>query len=149
MEEMIVKYVAKHGTQGMFDGIENIIDNPYKWAISKFENDPKMPKNKNGKIANALQALFASYKVTRRRVDELEAENERLSVGVISTKNYLASETIWKEEKVKMQNEIHLRTNNSMLKSSVETLSKNVEEAKAACQFRIKSDTTEKNHRDC
>jgi len=105
----------------------------HEWAISKFKNDPKMPKNKNGKIANALQALFASYKVTRRRVDELEAENERLSAGVISTKNYLASETIWKEEKVKMQNEIALlRTNNSMLKSSVETLSKNLEEAKAA-----------------
>lgn len=147
MEEIIVKYIAKHGSQGMFDGIENIVDKPYEWAISKFENDPKMPKNKNGKIANALQALFASYKVTRRRVDELEAENERLSVGVISTKNYLASETIWKEEKVKMQNEIALlRTNNSMLKSSVEILSKNLEEAKAACQFMIKSDTTEKNH---
>jgi len=40
-------------------------------------------KHKNG---NALQALFASYKVTRRSVDELEAENERLSVGVISKK---------------------------------------------------------------
>ncbi len=47
---MIVKYIAKHGTQGMFDGIEKIIDKPYEWAISKFENYPKMPRNKKGKL---------------------------------------------------------------------------------------------------
>ncbi len=86
MEEMIVKYIAKHGTQGMFDGIEKIIDKPYEWAISKFENYPKMPRNKKGKIVNVLQAVLASYKITKRRVDEQEAENERLCLGVISTK---------------------------------------------------------------
>jgi len=54
---------------------------------------------------------------------------------------------MWKEEKIKMQNEIALlRTNNSMLKTSVETLSKNLEEAKVDCQFIIKIGTTEKNH---
>ncbi|PWG73364.1 hypothetical protein DF186_23450, partial [Enterococcus hirae] len=78
----------------MFDGIEKIVDKPYEWAISKFENYPKMPKNKKGNIANALQAVLASYKVTRRIVDELESEIERLSVGIISTKKYHASETI-------------------------------------------------------
>ncbi len=146
MEEMIVKYIAKHGTQGMFDGIEKIIDKPYEWAISKFENYPKMPRNKKGKIANALQAVLASYKITKRRVDEQEAENERLCLGVISTKNYHASETIWKEEKIRMQNEItRLTTNNNILRSSVEALSNDLEEAKIACQFMIKNGTTKKN----
>jgi len=50
MEEMIVKYIAKHGSQGMFNGIENIVDKPYKWAISKFENDPKCLRTKMGKL---------------------------------------------------------------------------------------------------
>lgn len=48
---MIVKYIAKHGSQEMFDGIENNVDKLYEWAISKFsiliskENFPKMPRN--------------------------------------------------------------------------------------------------------
>lgn len=147
MEKLIVKYITKHGSQGMFDGIENFVDKPYEWAISKFETS-KMPKNGKGKIANALQAVFASYNVIRKRVDELKAENERLSVEVISTKNYQALETIWKEEKVKMQNEIALlRTNKDMLKSSVEILANNLEEAQTACQCMIMNGTTEKNVR--
>jgi len=45
-----------------------------------------------------------------------------------------------------MQNEIALiRSNNSMHKSSVETLSNKLEEAKVACQFMIKNGTTGKN----
>ncbi|KAL1247993.1 hypothetical protein QQF64_023369 [Cirrhinus molitorella] len=144
MEELIIKYIAKHGSVGMFDGIEKIVENPYEWAISKFENFPKMPRN--GKIANALQAVLASYKVTKRRVDELEAENKRLSFRVVATKNDNASETIWKEEKVRMQNKItRLTTNNSMLRSSVEALSNNLEEEKVACQFMIKNGTTKKH----
>ncbi len=47
---MIVKYIAKHGTQGMFDGIEKIIDKPYEWAISKFENYPKCLGTKKEKL---------------------------------------------------------------------------------------------------
>ncbi|MGL4646130.1 MAG: hypothetical protein ACRCVL_03250, partial [Cetobacterium sp.] len=77
MEQLIVKYIAKHGSQGMFVGIENIVE-PYEWAISKFENDPKMPKTKKGQIANALQAVLASYKVTRKTLNALKAENEQL-----------------------------------------------------------------------
>lgn len=142
----MVKYIAKHGTVGMFDGIEKVVDKPYEWAISKFENFSKMPKNNKGKIANALQAVFASYKVTRKRVVELEAENERLSVGVIASKCYQASETLWKEEKIRMQNEIaRLKTQKDLLASSVEAMSSNLEEARATCHFFIKNGLTENN----
>ncbi|XP_027000598.1 posterior protein [Tachysurus fulvidraco] len=148
MEQLIVKYIAKHGSQGMFDGIENIVDKPYEWAISKFENYPKMPKNKKGQIANALQAVLASYKVTNKTLNALKAENEqlqsRLDDGIISKRDHQMSEILWKEEKIRMQSKIvHLRTNNSMLSSSVETLFKDLEEAKSACQFLLKNGTTE------
>lgn len=140
MEDLVVKYIAKHGTRGMFDGIEKMTEKPYEWAISQFENYPNMPKKKKAKIANALQALLASYKVTRRRVEELETENGQLSLGVIATKNHYASETIWKEEKIRMQNDItRLQTSNDMLRSSVESLLSDLEEAKAACHFMIKN----------
>lgn len=66
MEQLIVKYIAKHGSRGLFDGIENVSDKPYEWAIEKFERYPKMARNKKGKVANALQAVFASYKVTKK-----------------------------------------------------------------------------------
>ncbi len=45
-----------------------------------------------------------------------------------------------------MQNELtRLTTNNNMLRSSVEALSNDLEEAKIACQFMIKNGTTKKN----
>jgi len=45
-----------------------------------------------------------------------------------------------------MQNEIALlRTNNSMLRSSVETLFNELEEAKMACQFIMKNATNQKS----
>ncbi|KAK3545349.1 hypothetical protein QTP70_004071 [Hemibagrus guttatus] len=65
MEELVVKYIDKHGSQGMFDGIKNIVDKPYEWAIAKFENDPKVPKNKKGQIASVLQEVLAAYKANR------------------------------------------------------------------------------------
>ncbi len=51
MEELIVKYIAKHSSVGMFDGIEKA-DDPYEWALSQFKKCPKMPKNKEGKVAD-------------------------------------------------------------------------------------------------
>ncbi|KAK3512317.1 hypothetical protein QTP70_004623 [Hemibagrus guttatus] len=107
MEELMVKYIAKHGSQGMFDGMENIVDKPYEWAIAKFESYPKMPKNKKGKIANALQAVLASYKVTRKTLDALKSESEQLQSklddGLICKRNFQATETIWKEEKAEVE----------------------------------------------
>ncbi len=81
MEELIVKYIAKYSSVGMFDGIEKA-DDPYEWALSQFKNCPKMPKNKEGKVANALQALFASYKVTKKRLEEMKTENKLLNSQV-------------------------------------------------------------------
>ncbi len=78
MEELIVKYIAKHGSVGMFDGIEKA-DDPYECAMSQFKSCPRMPKNKDGKFYNALQALFASYKVTKKRLEEMKTENKLLS----------------------------------------------------------------------
>lgn len=79
MEELNFKYIAKHGLHGMFDGIEKMNEH-YEWAISQFKNCPKMLKSK-GKFANALQALFASYKVTKRS-EEIKSENKSLSSQV-------------------------------------------------------------------
>ncbi len=52
--------------------------------MSQFKNCPKMPKNKEGKVANALQAVFASYKVTKKRLDEMKTENKLLNSQVSS-----------------------------------------------------------------
>ncbi len=71
MEELIVKYIDKHGSVGMCDGIEKA-DDPYKCAMSQLKKCPRMPKNKEVKVANALQALFTSYKVTKKRLEEMK-----------------------------------------------------------------------------
>ena len=84
MEDFIVKYIAKHGSQGMYDGIENAEDTPYEWAGSRFDNFSKMPKDKKGKVANALQGLFAAHKVSNKRFDEVEAERDILAKENIS-----------------------------------------------------------------
>ncbi len=42
MIKTMIKYIAKHSSVGMFDGIEKA-DDPYEWALSQFKNCPKMP----------------------------------------------------------------------------------------------------------
>ncbi|KAK3505698.1 hypothetical protein QTP70_004338 [Hemibagrus guttatus] len=110
----------------MFDGMENIVDKPYEWAIAKFESYPKMPKNKKGKIANALQAVFASYKVTRKTLDALKSENERFQSkpddGLICKRNFQATETIWKEEKIFDALRFIFLTNVSMCESTQDSI---------------------------
>lgn len=60
MEELIVKYIAKHSSVGMFDGIEKA-DDPYEWAISQFKNCPKMPKKKKREKLLMHFKLFLSH----------------------------------------------------------------------------------------
>ncbi len=74
MEELIVKHIAKHGSVGMFDRIEKA-DDPYECVMSQLKNGPRTPKNKEGKVANAFQARFTSYKVTKKRLEEIKTEN--------------------------------------------------------------------------
>ncbi len=109
MEELIVKYIAKHSSVGMFDGIEKA-DDPYEWALSQFKNCPKMPKNKEGKVANALQALFASYKVIKKRLEEMKTENKLLnsqvSGYVMLLRNCETEEILLKEQIVKLRKEM-------------------------------------------
>ncbi len=75
IEELIVKYIAKHGSVGIFDGIEKADDPIRVCDCLNSNNCPRMPKNKEGKVANALQALFTSYKVTKKRLEEMKTEN--------------------------------------------------------------------------
>ncbi len=42
MEELIVKYIVKHGSVGMFDGIEKA-DDPYECAMSQFKKLSQNP----------------------------------------------------------------------------------------------------------
>ena len=56
----------------MYDGIENTEDKPYGLAGSWFENYSEIPKHKKGKVANAHQGLLTTYKVTKKRLDEVE-----------------------------------------------------------------------------
>ncbi len=69
-----------------------------------------MPKNKEGKVANALQALFTSYKVTKKRLEEMKTENELLNSqvndNVISLRNCKAEEIIQKEQIANLREEI-------------------------------------------
>ena len=58
--------------RGMYDGIENTEDKPYGLAGSRFENYSEIPKHKKGKVANAHQGLLTTYKVTKKRLDEVE-----------------------------------------------------------------------------
>ena len=135
MEDIIVQYISKHGSHGMFDGIENTEDKPYEWAGSRFENYSKIPKHKKGKVANALQGLLATYKVTKKRLDEVEAERgllkeennsllSRLNDGAAHIENLQITETLLKMENVQLQKEMGiLKANNNLLKSTVEVLS--------------------------
>lgn len=64
MEKFITEYIAKHSSDGIFDGIENAVDEPYEWATSCLENNPKMIKDEE-KLANAIQALLVYYKLMK------------------------------------------------------------------------------------
>ncbi len=40
------------------------------------KNCPRMPKDKERNVTNALQARFTSYKVTKKRLEEMKTENK-------------------------------------------------------------------------
>lgn len=102
---------------------ENVTDKLYKLLLSGLSPDLKMIPKLKKKRKSCKYAQLHSW----------------LSDWVISTKDYQAIERIWKEEKVRIQNEIRLlKTNNRMLRSSTETLSRDLDTEKAACQFLLK-----------
>ncbi len=109
MEELIAKYIAKHGSVGICDGIEKA-DDTYECAMSQLKKDsPRKPKNKEGKVARAFQARFTSYKVIKR-LEEMKTENKLLnsqvSDNIISLRNCKDEEVILKEHIVKLREEI-------------------------------------------
>lgn len=65
-----------------------------------------MAKDKEGKVTNALQALYASYKVTKKISQDIKTENKLLNSQVrgyvISLRNCEAEEIILKEQIVKL-----------------------------------------------
>ena len=144
MEDFIVKYISKHGSQGMYDGIENAEDTPYEWAGSRFDNFSKMPKDKKGKVANALQGLFAAHKVSNKRFDEVEAERDILAkenISLVSRLNNLQlNDTLLKMEKVQLQKDMGtLTTDKNILQSTVEKLSDDLQEVKTAYHYIMKT----------
>lgn len=138
--DLSVKYITKHGSLGLFDGIENE-DTSYEWALFWFETSNKK-KGKKASVGNALQGLLVSFKITRKKLLKVESdrnmireENEsilmRLTDNAIKMSNHQANETILKKEKCQMQIEIDaLGSNSNLLKSSVEMLSGELEEVK-------------------
>ncbi len=67
---------------------------------------PKCLKTKREK----LQALFASYKVTKKRLEEIKTEdkllNSQVSNNVMSLRNCEAEEILLKEQIVKLRKEM-------------------------------------------
>lgn len=152
MEDLIVKYIAKHGSAGMFDGIENTLEDPFEWASSCFERYDKMPKNQKGKIANAVQGLLAAYKLTKKVHDELITEKEKLvkqlSDRTENLKNYQANDTVMKIEKGQLQIEMEtLKSDKLRLRSHMDALAEDLEEARAAHSYLLKT-CSELNHKD-
>ncbi|KAL2103963.1 hypothetical protein ACEWY4_000831 [Coilia grayii] len=144
MEDLIVKYIAKHGSPAMFDGIEEAKEKPYAWAVSRFDNFLKMPKSKEGRVANALQGLFATCKVLENRVHELLIERDsletQLHTELENVKSYQANDTVMTFEKGRLLKELMaVKTDNEMLRKAMSVFSQELEEARTAYQFLSKN----------
>lgn len=76
-------FIYKHGYSEMFDKIENAVDEPYKRAAFRFDNNPKIDMDKKVKLANALWAILVSYKITKERLEvqrnSLKSRNKLLN----------------------------------------------------------------------